>query len=74
MKARFHDLRYSAITNLCESGASDSSVMAIAGHVSRRMLEHYAHVRTEAKRMAVEAIVRRETAVPAAGYFSEKLG
>ena len=33
---RFHDLRHCAITSLAESGASDSTIMAIAGHVSRR--------------------------------------
>ncbi len=27
--------------------------MAIAGHVSREMLEHYSHIRQEAKRKAV---------------------
>jgi hypothetical protein len=30
--------------------------MAIAGHVSRRMLERYSHVRMEAKRKAVESL------------------
>ena len=30
--------------------------MAIAGHVSRRMLHRYSHVRMEAKRRALEAI------------------
>ena len=47
---RFHDLRHCAITQLAESGTSDSTIMAIAGHVSRRMLERYSHVRMEAKR------------------------
>lgn len=53
---RFHDLRHCAITQLAESGAPDSTIMAIAGHVSRRMLERYSHVRMEAKRKAVEAL------------------
>lgn len=53
---RFHDLRHSAITQLAENGASDSTIMAIAGHVSRRMLERYSHVRMEAKRTALEAL------------------
>ena len=53
---RFHDLRHCAITQLAESGASDSTIMAIAGRVSRRMLERYSHVRMEAKRKAVEAL------------------
>jgi hypothetical protein len=30
--------------------------MAIAGHVSRKMLEHSAHIRMEAKRSAVAAL------------------
>src|SRR2546422_9009638 len=41
---RFHDLRHHAITELAESQASDRTVMAIAGHVSQRMLAHYSHV------------------------------
>ena len=53
---RFHDLRHCAITQLAESGTPDSTIMAIAGHVSRRMLERYSHVRMEAKRNAMEAL------------------
>ena len=53
---RFHDLRHTAITELAEAGAPDATVMAIAGHMSRRMLEHYSHVRMKAKREAVEKI------------------
>ena len=62
---RFHDLRHCAITQLAESGASDSIIMAIAGHVSRRMLERYSHVRMEAKRNALEALA---ASTKAAGY------
>jgi integrase len=58
---RFHDLRHHAITELAESQASDQTVMAIAGHLSRRMLEHYSHIRREAKRRAVTAL---ETHLP----------
>jgi integrase len=53
---RFHDLRHHAITELAESQASDATIMAIAGHVSREMLEHYSHVRLEVKRAALEAL------------------
>jgi hypothetical protein len=35
---RFHDLRHTCITKLAESQASDMTIMAIAGHVSKRML------------------------------------
>jgi integrase len=53
---RFHDLRHTAITKLAESAASEQTIMAIAGHVSRKMLEHYSHVRMDAKRTALDAI------------------
>jgi len=56
---RFHDLRHHAITELAESGASEQAIMAIAGHVSRRMLERYSHVRLEAKRQAIQALTGR---------------
>jgi integrase len=53
---RFHDLRHHAITKLAEAGTADQTLMAIAGHVSREMLEHYSHIRMAAKRRAVEAL------------------
>jgi len=53
---RFHDLRHHAITELAEGQASDQVIRSIAGHVSQRMLEHYSHVRIEAKRKALEAL------------------
>ena len=53
---RFHDLRHHAITELAESQASDSTVMAIAGHVSPKMLAHYSHVRLQAKRTALDTL------------------
>ena len=53
---RFHDCRHHAITELAESQASDATIMALAGHVSRKMLEHYLHVRQEAKREAVNVL------------------
>jgi integrase len=53
---RFHDMRHCAITQLAEGGASDATIMSVAGHVSRRMLERYSHVRMEAKRNAMKAL------------------
>ncbi|MDE3196413.1 MAG: tyrosine-type recombinase/integrase [Acidobacteriota bacterium] len=53
---RFHDLRHQAITEMAEAGASDATLMAVAGHVSRRMLEHYSHVRMAAKRTALDKL------------------
>jgi integrase len=70
---RFHDLRHHAITELAESQVSDQTIMAIAGHVSQKMLARYSHVRSEARRQAVSAlsakgIVSRQTVGRIAGY------
>jgi integrase len=53
---RFHDLRHHAITELAERGEADLTIMSIAGHISRRMLEHYSHIRMDAKRRALESL------------------
>jgi integrase len=53
---RFHDLRHHCITKLAEAGVAEQTLMAIAGHVSREMLEHYSHIRMQAKREAVESL------------------
>jgi len=53
---RFHDLRHHAITELAESHASERTIMAIAGHIPPRMLDHYSHIRMDAKRKALDAI------------------
>jgi integrase len=58
LQVRFHDLRHTCITKLAESQATDQTLTAIAGHVSRRMIEHYSHIRMEAKRAAVDAIAK----------------
>lgn len=55
-RLRFHDLRHHAITELAESETSELTIMALAGHVSKKMLEHYSHIRREAKRRAVEVL------------------
>jgi Phage integrase family len=53
---RFHDLRHSSITMLAEGSASEQTIRSIAGHLSARMLEHYSHIRKEAKRRALAAL------------------
>jgi len=59
VKGRWHDNRHTLITDLAESGAGDQTIMDIAGHVSKQMLKHYSHIRMEAKRVALEAIVKK---------------
>ena len=68
---RFHDLRHHAITELAESQASERTIMSIAGHISPRMLDHYSHIRIQAKREALDALVSKSagnTRAFAGGY------
>ena len=53
---RFHDLRHQAITELSEGQASDETVMSIAGHIDRRMMSHYSHIRKQARRTALDRL------------------
>jgi integrase len=73
VKGRWHDNRHTLITELAESGAGDETIMAIAGHVSRQMLTRYSHIRTAAKRDALDiVVVRREQERAAARIAAEK--
>jgi integrase len=58
LNIRFHDLRHTCITKLAEGPASEQTLMSIAGHLSRKMIEHYSHIRLAAKRTALDAIVK----------------
>ena len=70
VEGRWHDNRHTLITDLAESGAGDQTIMDIAGHVSKQMLKHYSHIRMEAKRKALESIVKKPTAEDAADQNS----
>jgi hypothetical protein len=58
-RLRFHDLRHQAITELSEGQASDETIMSIAGHVDRRMMSHYSHVRKQARRAALDRLCEK---------------
>jgi len=53
---RFHDLRHTIITELAEMGVADHVLKSMSGHLSRRMPEHYSHIRLKAKRDALDAL------------------
>ena len=56
----FRDLRHHAITELLANpNVSVQTTKSIAGHVSQRMIDRYAHIRLEAKRSALEALSGR---------------
>ena len=58
VEARWHDLRHTFISRLAESQASDATIMSLAGHLSRKMLERYSHTRNEAKLRAIAVLDR----------------
>jgi integrase len=62
VQCRWHDMRHSFISTLGESAeASDTEIMALAGHVSKKMLERYSHARNERKRAAIAAAFGRKS-------------
>ena len=49
-------------------GVADHVLESISGHLSRRMLEHYSHIRIDAKRQALDALdAQRGSVLPALG-------
>lgn len=57
LKYRWHDLRHTFITRLLENpNVSEETIRALAGHVSKKMLERYSHIRTQAKQAAIAAL------------------
>jgi hypothetical protein len=53
-------MRHQIITTLLENGEPEQTVMALAGHVRREMLEHYSHTRIQAKHSAVTALAAKK--------------
>ncbi len=54
---RPHDMRHTFISRLAENpGVSEQTIKALAGHVSRQMLERYSHIRCEAKQAAIQSL------------------
>ncbi len=56
VECRVHDLRHHFISALAQTQTPDATIQAISGHLSRKMLEPYSHIRFEAKRRAVETL------------------
>jgi integrase len=57
---RWHDMRHTFVSRMAESHASDATIMALAGHLSRKMMERYSHTRVEAKRSAIAVLDRQQ--------------
>jgi integrase len=56
VSCRWHDMRHCFVSHMAESQASDATIMALAGHLSRKMMERYSHTRAEAKRDAIAVL------------------
>jgi integrase len=59
---RWHDMRHTFVSKMAEGQASDATIMALAGHVSRKMMETYSHTRNEAKREAISILDVKQVA------------
>ena len=69
LRYRWHDLRHTYISRLAESPtASEATIRSLAGHVSKRMLDRYSHIRNEAKVAAIAALEHGAVPVPAEGW------
>lgn len=57
---RLYDLRHHAITRLLEEeNISERTVIELAGHVSKQMLNRYSHIRMRTKKEAVDALNKK---------------
>ena len=57
VRYRWHDLRHSFVTRLAERpDVSEQTIRALAGHVSNQMLQHYSHIRSQAKQAAIRTL------------------
>lgn len=63
-KLKPHDLRHPCITRLLENDVNPETVIAIAGHVGRKMLEYYAHQRSGVKYAALLTIESKKKLAP----------
>jgi len=65
-RERHEDLE--VLTGHAEMGVADYVLESISGHLSRRMFEHYSHIRIDAKRQALDALdAQRGCVLPALG-------
>ncbi|MGB6564781.1 MAG: tyrosine-type recombinase/integrase [Candidatus Binataceae bacterium] len=56
---RWHDSRHTLVSRLAENpNVSEETIRALAGHVSKQMLQRYSHIRAQAKRDAISTLER----------------
>lgn len=57
VNCRLHDFRHTFVSRLGEAKVADSTLTALSGWMSRKMLERYSHTRNDAKRRAVDLLI-----------------
>ena len=73
VKYRWHDLRHTFISRLAENPAvSEQTIRSLAGHVSRRMMDRYSHIRDRARRAAIEVLETQVAETPLFGESGHK--
>jgi integrase len=74
VRYRWHDLRHTFVSRLAESSSiSEQTIRSLAGHVSRQMLEHYSHIRSQAKQSAIRCLEDQASA-PVLEEAGHKIG
>ncbi|HLM97788.1 MAG TPA: site-specific integrase [Bryobacteraceae bacterium] len=59
VNCRLHDLRHSFCTKMAEAGVPEGTMLDIMGHMSTAMLRRYSHIRSQARREAMDALESR---------------
>jgi len=76
VKARWHDLRHTAVTRLLENGQTlpmVASIMGWSASTTVRMVQRYGHISTDARRAAMEAMNAPRTTVGNSELASETI-
>jgi integrase len=74
VRYRWHDLRHTFVSRLAENATiSEQTIRSLAGHVSRQMLEHYSHIRSQAKQAAIRCL-EEQASTPTLEEVGHKIG
>jgi integrase len=74
VRYRPHDMRHTFISRLAENPTvSEQTIKALAGHVSRQMMERYSHIRSQAKLAAIQAL-EQQAIEPILQVIGHKIG
>jgi integrase len=74
VRYRWHDLRHTFVTRLAERpDVSEQTIRSLAGHVSNQMLQHYSHIRSQAKQAAIRTL-EDQAIEPVLPWYGQRIG